>query len=599
MRKWWLLTALLLLWTVNYAQKNRKFYVDAPKVVMAGESFQVKYILQNPSSRNPRFIPPSDVQGLQSFGMSSYTSSQSSVTIVNGRLRSTTTYTVTWILTFVAENPGKYTIPSASVKDGNSTLTSSPVTITVEGQVNNNLPRPRNPVAQENADENVTVPEANSKLFVKLIADKTDVYIGEPIYVYARLYSAYRLSLDDMEPAKFPGFWIQDLKMPSRIQAERVIINGRDYLAATVDKKIIFPQQTGKLKISPYKLTCSIYDDWGFPYGQKSMESNSLTINVRPLPQKGKPDSFTGAVGNFQISMDVPQGQISVDQAITIKLIITGTGNFGLFDVPEPKVPNSFEALEPKTIPQYKATSEGMSGRLIKQFIYIPRSGGNSQIPAIEFSYFDPQTRKYVVLRTKPIKLSVSGSADTTSGAAYSVYKTDVTQIGNDINYIFTGNFKLHRKGHIFVGSVFFYLIYVVILLIFILIVYLRRRHIKEMSDVRRYRSRQASKVSSRRLRNAHSLMKHGKKDEFYQEVSQALWQYVGDKLGIDPAELTRDTIKEKLKERGVSDEMVDEFIRILDDCEYARYGIGDGEISMDSIYTRAKKMIDKLEAIL
>ncbi len=599
MNRWWLIMILLLIWTGSLAQNTRKFYVDAPKVVMAGESFQVKYFLKNPSSRNPRFIPPKDVEGLQSYGMSSYTSTQSSVTIINGRLRSVNTYTVTWIITYVAQNAGTYTIPPARVKDGNSTLTSSPVTITVEGQVSNNLPTPKNKPAGTNPDENITVPQTSSKLFVKLLADKTEVYLGEPIYVYARLYSAYRLSLDDMEPAKFPGFWVQDLDMPSRIKAEQVIINGRDYLAATVDKKIIFPQQTGNLTISPYKITCSIYDDWGFPYGQKQVASNGLTIKVKPLPDQGKPASFSGAVGHFQIDLEVPKGQVSVDEAITIKLIIKGTGNFGLFDVPEPKSPNSFEALDPKTIPQYKASTEGLTGRLIKQFVYIPRSGGNFQIPPIEFSYFDPQAKKYVVLRTEPIKISVNGSADTTAGAAYSVYKTDVTQIGNDINYIFTGKFKLHSKGHFFVGSLYFYLSYALILLSFVVIVYMRRRHIKEMSDIRRYRSRQASKVSSRRLRNAKSLMKHGKKDEFCQEVSQALWQYVGDKLGIDPAELTRESIKEKLQEKNVDQAVIDEFIQILDDSEYARYGIGEGSMSMDNIYSRAKKMIDKLEAIL
>ncbi len=599
MNRWWLITALLLIWTGSLAQSNRKFYVDAPKVVMAGESFQVKYILKNPASRNPRFIPPSDVNGLQSYGMSSYTSTQSSVTIINGRLRSTSTYIITWIMTYVAEHKGQFTIPAASVRDGNSTLTSNPVTITVEGETNNGLPKPKNPVPSSNPDENVLVPQGSQKLFVRLVADRTDVYIGEPIYVYARLYSAYRLSLDDMEPAKFPGFWVQDLKMPTRIQAEQVVVNGRNYLAATVDKKLIFPQQSGTLKISPYKLTCSLYDDWGFPYGQKSVASNGLTIRVKPLPQQGKPSSFSGAVGNFHIKIEAPKGQVSVDQAVTIKLVIDGTGNFGLFDVPEPKVPNSFDALEPKTIPQYQATADGMSGRLIKQFIYIPRSGGNFMIPAIEFSYFDPHTKKYVALHTEPIKLSVNGSADTTSGSGYSVYKTSVTQIGNDINYIFTGPIKLRRKGQSFVGSWYFYLIYIVIFILFILIVYFRRLHIKEMSDVRRYRSRKASKVSSRRLRMARKLMQHGQKDQFYEEVGKALWQYIGDKLGVDPAELTRDTLKEKLVENNVAQEDIDALIKLIDDCEYARYGVQDSQMSMENIYARARAIIDKLDTII
>ncbi len=600
MKKWWLLTIMLLASAQIWAQSGRKLYVDAPRVVMTGESFQVKYILKNPDSKNPRFIPPQDVQGLNSYGMSSYSSSQSSVAIVNGRLKSTTTYTITWILTYVADKPGTYTIPPAKVVDGNSTLTSSAVTITVEGEANNNLPKPKTPVVTNDQDKNVVIPSQNSKLFLRLWSSKKDVYLGEPIYVYARLYSAYRLSIDDMEPAKYQGFWVQDIKMPSRIQAEQVVINGRQYLAATVDKKLIFPQQAGKLRITPYKISCTIYDNWGFPYGQKDIVSNPLVINVKALPQEGQPSTFSGAVGNFKIDIVPPKGDISVDQAITIKLIISGTGNFGLFDIPQLKVPNSFEALEPKTIPHYEATPDGLSGKVEKQFIYIPRSSGNFEIPPVEFSFFNPNTGKYEVVRTSAIKLSVNGSSDTASASGgYTVYKTDVTQIGSDINYIFTSPFKLTRHNTYFAGSLWHYLAYIIAILFFAVIVYLRRQQIKEMADIRRYRARQAGKVSARRLKTALKYMRSGKKDEFYQEIAQALWQYLSDKLGIDAALLTRDAVREKLAEKGVDTSVIDEVIKILDESEFARYAQSAGDVSMETLYSRTRKIIDKLETLI
>ena len=599
MNKWYFLTIFIFVVIASFGQKKREIHVDAPKVVMTGESFQVKYILTNPSSPNPRFYPPVGVDGLTSYGMSSYTSRQSSVTIINGRLRTTTTQTITWILTFVAEKPGNYTIPPAKVQDGNSSLNFSPITITVEGQVNNNLPKSNKQIANQNSESDVILPSKNNKFFVRLIADKTNVYQGEAIYINARLYSMYRLSIDEMEPSQLKGFWVQDLKMPSRIQADHVLINGRDYLVATIDKKVIFPQQTGKLKIAPYKVTCSFYDDWGFPYGQKEIVSNSLLINVKPLPQQGKPSSFSGAVGQFKIDMKIEKTKLNIDEPLTIKLIISGTGNFSLFDIPEPKIPNSFEVLEPKTIPQYKASTEGLTGRITKQFIYIPRSGGNFHIPSIEFSFFDPKSKKYVVLHTQPLDIIVSGSVDSLANNGNVVYKSDVTQIGNDINYIFTQPFKLTRKGSGFVSSNIFYLAYLIALIVFVVIVYLRRRYIKEMSDIRKYRSRKARKESKKRLRVAYKYMKQNKEKEFYTEISKALWQYVGDKLGIDGADLTRDKVREEFLKRKVSEEVIDEFMKIINDSDAQRFAQLNSSNSMDIIYKRAKKIIEDLQSII
>ena len=595
MQRLGLLVLILSFWTGLSLAQDRQFYVNAPSSAMAGETFQISYTIQNPRSSNPRFVPPKPPTGIEFYGTSSYTSNQSSITIVNGKLKAVSNRRTTWIITAAATKQGNYTIPPATVYDGKDVLKSNPVTISIEGVSNNNLPKPNPRIANaENQAE--TVPNTNKQLFIDLVASNRNVYLGQAIYVYARIYSRYHLSIDDMKPASFPGFWVQELPMPSNIQAEDVTINGRRYLAATLDKRVIFPQRTGTLKIKPYQLTVTLYDNFGFPYTQKDIISNPLTINVKPLPTEGKPNDFTGAVGQFKFKVIVNKKQVNVDEPLTIKVVISGTGNFGLFDMPKPLVPNSFEELEPKQIPQYQATSFGLQGRIIKQYIYIPRATGEFHLGQIRFSYFDPQTKQYKILTSNAFNIKVVGTKDTTQ--QYSAYSSAVKQLGSDINYIYLKKIKLHKKHKFFAGSTLHYLSYLIALIIFLLVVYIERQTLKLRADERSFKARRANKVSQKRLKLARKYMKDNDKEKFYEEVANALWGYLGDKLGIERAELTRDKVREELAERNVPQEVIDDLIQTIDYCEFARYSPGMDNFSMEDIYQKATSLIDKLEKI-
>lgn len=577
----------------TFAQNQREFYVDAPKIVIAGETFQITYTLKNPKSTHPGFYPPNAPDGVTFYGTSTYRSQQSSISVINGRLKSVTTTTVTWILTAVANKPGQITIGPATVVDGSDKLKSNPVTIQVQGGQVNNLPQPKN---NPNIAEQNVYNQQNKDLFLELVASKQRAYLGEAIFVYTKVYSRYQISIDDMKPAKFPGFWVNDLQMPSRIQAKDVIINGRHYLTAILDKKVIFPQQTGNLKIAPYSLTVSVYDNFGFPYGQKTITSNPLTIHVLPLPAENKPANFSGAVGRFNLNVQIDKDQVNVDEPLTIKVVISGVGNFGIFDIPTPSVPGSFEELEPKEIPQYTATEAGLNGRIVKEFIYIPRATGTFNLPPIVFNYFDPQTKQYKTLTSQPVTIKVTGHLDTTH--VYASYGSNAQAIGSDINYIYVGKFKLYRKGHFFAGSLWHWLSYIILLLVFAIVVYFGRKTIKLRSDVKSFKARQASKISQKRLQQARRLMKHNEKEKFYEEVANALWGYIGDKLGIDPAELTREKIREELAQRNVPQDLINEFIQTIDYCEFARYAPAQQDFSMQEIYQKAYKLIDQLEKL-
>ncbi len=595
MQRLGLLVLILSFWTsFIYAQK-RQFYVNAPSTAMAGETFQISYTIQNPKNSNPRFVPPKPPNGIKFYGTSSYSSNQSSISIVNGRLKAVSNTRITWIITATATKKGQYTIPPALVYDGNEVLKSNPVTISIEGVSNNNLPKPNPRIANaENQVENL--PNTNKQLFLDLVASRKSVYLGQAIYVYARIYSRYHLSIDDMKPASFPGFWVQELPMPSNIQAEDVIINGRRYLAATLDKRVIFPQRTGTLKINPYQLTVTLYDNFGFPYTQKDVISNPLFIKVKPLPTENKPNDFSGAVGQFKFKIIVNKNEVNVDEPLTIKVVVSGTGNFGLFDIPKPLVPNSFEELEPKQIPQYQATAEGLQGRIIKQYIYIPRATGDFHLGQIRFSYFDPQTNQYKIISSNAFDIKVIGTKDTTQ--QYSSYSSAVKQLGSDINYIYLKKIKLHKRHKFFAGSTLHYLSYLIALIIFLIVVYVERKTLKLRADERSFKARRANKVSQKRLKLARKYMKAGEKEKFYEEVANALWGYLGDKLAIAHAELTRDKVREELASRNVPQQVIDELIQTIDYCEFARYSPGMDNFSMADIYQKATSLIDKLEKI-
>ncbi len=605
-KKLYILLSFIFLYISLLAQTS--FYVQAPSVAFVGETFQVKYILTNPKSHNPRFIRPANVPGLDYYSTSNFMSQSSSITIINGHLKSVSKKTITWIITYVPTKPGNITIPPAKVIDGNKQYSTNPVTIEVQANANNNLPKPTYQKWQQQQmqslqqqmqswESQLFPSNSGQDLFLRVFVSKKDVYQGQPVYVYTKIFSRYRLSIDDYSPSKFTGFWVQEMKMPANIQAKQEVINGRTYLTAVIDKRVVFPQEVGKLEITPSQITCTLYDDMGFPYGQKTIKSNAVYIHVRPLPKAGQPQDFSGAVGKFQMQVKLSSDKLNVDRPLTVKVYISGVGNFGLFDLPEVNAPKSFESLQSSTIPQYNVSPEGLVGRVIKQFIFIPRAAGKFTIQPVSFSYFDPQTKKYVTLTSKPLTVTVTSTSDTTAVAAsYGSYGSAVKQLGSDIDYIYTSGFKLHKKTKFFAGSAAHWLSYLILLLIFILVVYLERKKIKQRADVKTFRAKRASKVSLKRLQQAYRFMKENRKEKFYEEVTKALWGYISDKLSIDPAQLTRENVEEKLTEKGVDKELIAEFEDLLDKCETARYANLKVDFSMQDVYNKARKLIEKFE---
>ncbi len=588
-----ILNIILSTISVLVYSQDVSFTADAPSRVQTGTPFYIQYSLKA-SKKGSNFEYP-QMKNFSILNVSTSQSSSSSVTIINGRMKSNNSITVTWYLTVEAKKTGTYTIAPATAKVSGKIYKSNSLVITVsKGKPISNSVQQQN----QNFDLNNTAEESvNTKdLFLNLTTNKTNVYVGEPVYAYCQMFSRYDVNIQEFNPSTFDNFWIKDIKMPGSVKAQRVRLNNRTYLSAVLDKKVIFPQKSGTLTIKPYNATFQLYDGWGFPSGTKKVVSNRKVIKVKPLPTS-KPASFEGAVGNFSLSSSVDKRQINVNDAFTYSITVSGTGNFGLFDIPSVSLSKSFEAMEPENKDNLSVTSEGVKGSSTVKYSFIARVPGKYKIPKIEFSYFDPAKAKYITLKTDTLTITVAGDTSNTGiGGQNQIVRNKVTELGNDIRFIKTNKTDLRIKNDFLFGKNSFWLSFIVPFVIFLLLIIILRKKIKENSDIKFVKYKKADKISQKRLKNAKKYMKNNEQEKFYEEVSKALWGYVSDKLSIPLADLTRDTVVDTLKKNNIEAQMIDDFVKVIDTCEIVRFAPSVSENQEQELYNQASNVIMAFE---
>jgi BatD DUF11 like domain len=578
----------LLLISINSFAQNVQFVANANNNAKSGEPFIIQYKLEAPTKGKNFKYPEVKNLTVLNVGTSSFTRTS----IINGK--HSKSITLTWSLTAIAGTTGRLTIPAATVTVDGKSYNSNALTINVNQGSNNTSYTPSNQsnVVESSSQNRNELP--NKDIFLNLTTNKTDVYLGEPIYIYNRLYSKYNVNLSEFNPSAMDNFWIQDLPMPNSVKAEYVTLNGSQYLTAVLEKKVIFPQKTGEIVIEPYNATFQLYDGWGFPAGSKKVVSNKKIITVKPLPAN-KPAGFTGAVGDFQISSKSDVDSLNIDEAVIITLTVSGLGNFGLFDDPTIKVPNTFEPLMPDTKNNTRITENGIDGSRTFTFTYIPRVPGTYNIKEVAFSYFNPKTKKYYTKKTNPITIIVIGDS-TTMLTDNSIVKSELNEIAEDIRYIKTSGFSLQQKNNFFFGKLGFWLSYLIPFVGFLFLIFFMRNKIKENANVELVKSKKADKISKKRLKTAENHIKSGKIDEFYEEITNALWGYVSDKLSIPVGNLTRATAVETFKNSNISEDLITDFVKTIDDCETARFAPSSAGLSPEIIYEKASNIIRSLE---
>ena len=605
MRKLIIILMTLMAYSTQTFADKVSFVASAPDVVVVGDQFRLSYTVTTQKVKD--FRAPS-IKGFDVL-MGPSRSEQSSTQIVNGSVSSTSSITFTYIL--MANTAGEFTVPGASiVADGNQMISNS-VKIKVLPQDQNHNSSRRNNDNSSSIQPSSNASVSNQDLFITATASKTNVYEQEAFVLTYKIYTREsNLQLNNAKLPDFKGFHSQEIEMTTNARWTPEHYKGRNYYTTVYRQFVLFPQQSGKLFIEPAQFQMTVNKpvqsadpfDAFFNGGnnvieiKKPITTPKIAINVNPLPA-GKPTNFLGGVGEFNISSSINSKELKTNDAITIKLVISGTGNLKLISNPEIKFPDDFEVYDPKVDNQVRLTKEGLTGNKVIEYLAIPRHAGTYKIPGVSFSYFDIRSKSYKTLNTEDYVINVEkGAGNADQVIADFTNKEDLKVLGQDIRYIKQNEVTFQPKGSFFYGSMSYWLFYIIPALAFILFFIIYRKQAAENANVAKMRTKKANKVAIKRMKLAGKLLSENKKDAFYDEVLKALWGYISDKLNIPVSRLSKDNIEEKLRNHGVSEELIKEFLNALNDCEFARFAPGDENQAMDKVYSSSIEVISKME---
>ena len=576
---------------------------SAPSRVSVGEQFRLSYTVntQNVSDFRAGNIP-AEFEVL----IGPNRSMQSSYQMINGHTSQSSSITYTYIV--AATKGGSYTIPAAHVVVDGKKIASNALTIKVIGSTGSNS-RPYND------DEGEEVREMGSRisgsdLFIKVSANKKRVYEQEPILLTYKVYTLVQLSQLRGDMPDLKSFYTQEVDLPQQKSFSLETVNGRPYRTCTWSQYVMFPQTTGKLHIPAITFEGVVIQQnrnvdpfeaffnggSGYVEVKKKIEAPGIEIQVDPLPQR--PATFSGGVGKFNISAQLDKTETKANDPITLRIIVSGTGNLKLIKQPVINLPKDFDKYEPKVTEQTKLTTAGIEGSKIYDVLIVPRHQGKYDIPPVEFTYFDTSTKRYETVKTETFHLDVAKGSGASAVSDFSG-QNELQELNKDIRFIKTGDADQHLTGDYFFGSTAYWITIAALVLVFITLFVIFRQRAIDNANVTAMRGKKANKVATKRLKQAARLMTDNKPGEFYDEVLRALWGYVGDKLNIPVAQLSHDNISSKLAERGVHQSIIDKFIGALDECEFERYAPGDPKGNMSKVYDKAMLAIEKIEEVM
>jgi hypothetical protein len=575
--------------------------VNCPRIVQVGEPFQLDVVI-NAKASQPEFSAMTAFKVLQSMGMQQGFQSQLS----GGKM--VTSVSVTYSYAVEAVQEGTQEFPPVEATVNKQKYRSSPVQMQV-------LPKgASSPAAQPPAGtpppaDNAQVPTGNREVFVNVIPSRTRLYQGEYLTVSLKLFSKVNISnLNNLKAPGFEGFYKQELDTPPLRNLVRETINGETYGTGILQQFTLFPQKNGTLTISPCSMEVgivqrvqtrsgSIWDDFFGNTTQtvpREIKSDPVNITVMPLPE-GKPASFGNGVGQMKMDVTVDKTSLKANDPVTMKVTVSGTGNIKFVDAPRINFPPDFEVWDPKVNTHLNAAAT--AGSKTFEYVIVPRHGGHYKLPAVEFSYFDPQARQYKTVRSEEFVMTVEkGDEQYDAGGGGRVTREGIRFLGEDIRYIRQNNVKWRKAGEYFFGTLPFALWYVISLLTFAVFVYARRKYIRKYADAAFVKNKRANRYASKRLKQARIFMDSGQQTRMYEELSKALWGYLSDKLNIPIADLSKETGKQAMREHQVDETLTDEFIHVMDDCEFARYAPSAENADMKTLYDRATGIINKIQ---
>ncbi len=605
---------LLFMAGIQAIAQDVSFTAQAPQAVVVGERFRITYKVD---SRDSKEFRAPDMKSLNILAGPS-TSTSSSTQIINGQISSS--YTMTYTYVVVATQEGDVELDGATITAGGKQVTSNRLTIKVlppdqtsQQQQGSRQGQGSSQSANQRTSGQTSSTSSADELFMLATVDKTTVYEQEALLLTFKIYKLPSVDLRTMSN-KMPDLkncHVQEVELPQQKEFNLEHYNGRNYQTMVWSQYVLFPQHSGELEIpaTPFEGVVAqrvenrsndvfdmFFNSSRYVEVKKDLTTRSIKINVKPLPQ-GKSSAFYGGVGDFTISSSISSTDVTANDAVTVRVILSGTGNLKLVKTPEIKFPQDFDIYDPKVENKFTIKGGRQTGNKVYEYLVIPRHAGQYTIPALEFQYFDPKSGSYKTVKTDEYTLNVAkgqGGGESQTSVAY-VNKEDLKYVGQDVRFHATP-VALKSDTTQFFGSLLFWLLLVLPLVILLALVVISRKRIADNANIAKVRVKKASSVASKRLKVARKLMKENRKNEFYDEMMRALLGYFGDKLSIPVAELSKDNIQTELKRRAVAEEPVKQVVALLDDCEFARFAPGDDTGRMDRIYEQAVGVIGQIE---
>ncbi len=564
---------------------------------------QFRYSLE--LSGNSTSLPQPTFPEFKDFYVLTGPNTSSSIQIVNGKMSSIKTYS----FVLQAKNKGNFTLSSASVKYKGKTYSANPITLKVGAAASG-----QKPVTQPKTKSSKDAEISGQNLYIKTLLSRQNAYLGEQIILTYKLY--FRAQVRGYNFEKMPsyaGFWTEEFQMPRQPVIETEMVNGIQYNTAVLRRLAIFPTQAGEIELEPMRVSLetvvqakrsrrslfdSFFDD---PFGrtvQKVVTTKPVKISVKSLPAEGKPKNFSGAVGNFKFSAKVDKHKTNVNQAISLKLDLQGSGNIQVAELPNVVIPTDIEQYEPKVSSRIKKDGNIISGSKSAEIILIPRIPGTYQIKPIRFLFFNPRSKKYETISSKPIQLEITEGPDgpVLSGTRRSgLSQHEVTLLGQDIRFIkeFSEFSPINYKPYL---SYYFWGSMILALLFYMGILVYDDRLARISRDEGLARKSRAAKLATRQLAIAYKHIDDTDKSVFFRSISSALQGFVRDKLNIELTEFSAQNIEQALSARNIGAGEIKEYQRVLEESDFLQFsGSNSTTEECHSLYERAKTILTRL----
>lgn len=522
----------------------------------------------------------------------------SNISIINGQVESSVTYRYM----LVPQKTGTFPLERIGVVYNNRRYNGNSVELTVVDAGN---------APDALADQMEDAGGDSRDYLLQASVDDDNPYVGQQVTLTLRFLIAVRYyGSPELAEPKTTGFWTEVIGNKTPYFQT---INNRRY--KVIERKYaLFPTQAGELTIGQAAITATVADrsaqrrdpfgSFGNLFGRGrdvTVRSKPIKITARSLPMAKRPDSYTGSIGHYQMRVTADKQQVEVNEAVTVTVRIHGTGN--IKSVAEPVIPESDDFRVYRSSSNEKAVvqNDEFGGTKTFEEVFIPRRPGNLEVPALTFTYFDPDAGVYKTERSRPIRLKVLRPEGYVADADVP-YRAPSMTIGSearDIRHIKSQPGDMQPSGRIILLSPTYLAANgIPLVLVAGLIVWQRRKRRIE-GDAGLARSRAASRMARKRLAHARSLAQVDQAEAFFTEVSQALTAYLADKLNISPHGLTEERIATLLSESGADDELIDNALDLLERCNFARFA--PSSVTEDDIakaLSQAEQVMVRMEGV-